>query len=233
MASGMASSSVGEYLPSEKADPSAPEAVEASESRVDPSEAKVEQLEEAEDLLSNDTNVRFDLLYSRKHSTEKVLAAFRGENESTSVESREFISSIWKEDWPAVLSHIKERPKLVGVSDFFGMFPIHWAAQRSAPPEVIKTFLKRFPSAAQEQDCWERLPIHYAAKFKASYATTRAILSAFPKGLRTKDKQGLLPLHHASKAPSVLLFYKREHSDISTPQNMSCRPWNSKTTWRM
>ena len=143
-------------------------------------------------------------LYARKHSTEKVLEAFRGSNEASSIEARQFVSSIWKEDWPAVLIHIKERPHLVGVSDFFGMFPIHWAAQRGAPPEVIKAFLKGFPSAAQEEDCWERLPIHYAAKFKASYASTRAILSAFPKGLRTKDKHGLLPLHHASKSPSVI-----------------------------
>lgn len=82
-----------------------------------------------------------------------------------------------------------------------GRLPLHWLAEKCAPPEVVQLVLAANPPAISTKDTSGSLPLHLAAAGHAPVEVVRALLEAYPAALGEQDGRGLLPLHLAAGEP--------------------------------
>jgi ankyrin repeat protein len=81
-----------------------------------------------------------------------------------------------------------------------GNSPLHIAARRGAPPDIIHALVAADPTAPACANANGALPLHAAAGSEApSAATVRAILRAHPNAAAAENHGGDLPLHYACR----------------------------------
>ena len=62
--------------------------------------------------------------------------------------------------------------------------PLHYAAEKQAPLEVIKALVEAYPEGAKEKDEDQMLPLHYAAQAQAPLEVIKALVEAYPEGAK-------------------------------------------------
>ena len=96
----------------------------------------------------------------------------------------------------------------------YRMLPLHYAAAKQAPLEVVAALLEAHKAGAAEKNSNGSLPLHYAAEKQAPLEVVAALLVAHKAGAAEKNSNGSLPLHWAAanKAPlEVVLALLEAH----------------------
>jgi len=88
------------------------------------------------------------------------------------------------------------------VKDRNGRLPLHVAAKRGAPVEILNRLM--FPCAVNVPDHFGSLPIHYACEAKSPLRTIQYLVRKGGAGmLRKPNMEGCLPLHSILKTEST------------------------------
>ena len=83
------------------------------------------------------------------------------------------------------------------IADADGSTPLHWAACRGAPLDVMQALLHAHPAAASTPNVYGALPLQYAA-YGAPLDVVELLLRAYPEAAYMASNYGYLPLHCAT-----------------------------------
>ena len=109
------------------------------------------------------------------------------------------LAAIKERDWPAVRACLAGPLRAEArLADAWGYLPLHRAAYKKPPLDVVAELLLAHPDAASTPDVDGDLPLHLAAEGRASLEVVTALLEAHPAAASKANIYGRLPLHYAT-----------------------------------
>ena len=104
-----------------------------------------------------------------------------------------------KSQWDALVSLVRGPEGRVRASerDFVGWLPLHWAAFKGAPLEVVRALLDAYPQGAQTTSSRGWLPLHLAASKGAPLEVVQALLDVHPRAVLETNQDSMTPLDEA------------------------------------
>ena len=113
----------------------------------------------------------------------------------TAMESRSVGVLAEEREWDALLRRLAtDEGRGEACEEGWWGLPLHYAALRGAPVEVVRALMDAYPEGARKTDDEGCLPLHFAATVEV----VRALLDANPEGAGMADEDGRLPLHVAA-----------------------------------